>query len=455
VLGVAMTPVPDGRHRAAAVAAIVSTAVGVVLLAIGVGAEIGRLLASAALLILAVIGAWYAVTRVGWRRIVGWISCATAIVALVIVAVLGERANATIAVAGVALLAAAGALGRWALGRDVRTLKAEPTEGTPVPAAVRPILFINPRSGDGKAERLGLARECRERKIEAVVLAPGDDVESLARDAVERGADVIGMAGGDGSQGIVASVAASCGVPMVVVPSGTRNHLALDLGLEGDDVVGALDAFGEAVERSIDLADVNGRAFVNNVSLGVYASIVRSPEYRAAKVETTLSTLPTVLGPGSAPFDLSFAGPDGRVRHGARLVQVSNNPYGGPSLGLGSRPRLDTHRLGVISLEIDDDRGAMRFLSALAERHPERFHGFAEWTPTTFEVTSESRVDVGLDGEPMTIEPPLRFSIRPEPLHVRIPIHAIGASPAGRRLDARSAARGLWRVARGKPPMGS
>lgn len=450
-MGVVMTPVPDGRHRAAAVAAIVSTAAGVALLAIGVGAEVGRLLASAALLALAVFVAWYAVTRVGWRRTAASIVCVATTVALVIVVVLGERGNATVAVAGIALLAAGAALGRWALGRNVRTLKAEPTAGTPVPAAVRPVLLINPRSGGGKAERLGLVRECGDRKIESVVVSAGDDIEALARDAIQRGADVIGMAGGDGSQAIVASVAASCGVPMVVVPAGTRNHLALDLGLDRDDVMGALDGFVEAVERPIDLADVNGRAFVNNVSLGVYASIVRSPEYRAAKVETTLSTLPTVLGRGSSPFDLTFIGADGARRHGARLIQVSNNPYGGASLGLGSRPRLDTHRLGVIALEIDDDRDAMRFLSAIAERHPERFGGFAEWAPATFEVTSASAVDAGLDGEPLTIEPPLRFSIRPEPLRVRLPLHAIGESPAGRRLDARSAAKGLWRVALGRP----
>src|SRR4030095_2672473 len=98
---------------------------------------------------------------------------------------------------------------------------------------------------------------------------------------------------------------------MVVVPAGTRNHLALDLGLDREDVVGALDAYGDAVERRLDLADVNGRVVVNTVSLGVYAALVRSPEYRDAKVDTTLATLPKVLGPGTKPFDLRFSEPDG------------------------------------------------------------------------------------------------------------------------------------------------
>ena len=158
---------------------------------------------------------------------------------------------------------------------------------------------MNLKSGGGKAERFHLEDECRARGIEPIVLTWGDDLLQLARDAIDRGFDVIGMAGGDGSQALVASVAAERGVPMVVIPAGTRNHFALDLGLDRDDVVGALDAYGEALEHAIDLGDVNGRVFVNNVSLGLYATIVRSPEYRDAKRETTLAALPQMLGPGS------------------------------------------------------------------------------------------------------------------------------------------------------------
>ena len=446
-----MRSVPGVRRRVAAAFTFVLTAVAVVLMAFGIGAEVGRLLAASVLLVLATIAAWYTVTRAGWRRAVGSAVFVATLAVLAIITLLGERTNATVTVAGIALFVAAQALGRWALGRDLRTLRSEPPAGTPVAAATRPVLLINPRSGGGKAGRFGLVRACRERGIEPVVMSSNDDLALLARDAIERGADVVGMAGGDGSQAVVASIAASCDVAMVVIPAGTRNHLALDLGLDVDDLIGALDAFGEAVERHIDLGDVNGQAFVNNVSLGVYASIVRSPEYRDAKVETTLATLPMVLGPGSAPFDLSFSGPDGRTHPSARLVQVSNNPYASTPFAAASRPRLDTHRLGVIALEIDDDGSAIRFLSALAQGHPERFDGFAVWTPTTFEVSSAGAVDVGLDGEPLRMNAPLCFSIRPEPLRVRLPMHAIGESPAGRRPGARSAAVGLWRVALGRP----
>ncbi|MCU1617526.1 MAG: diacylglycerol kinase catalytic region [Frankiales bacterium] len=199
----------------------------------------------------------------------------------------------------------------------------------PVRPAGESVLLINPRSGGGKAERLDLEAVCRARGIEPVVLARGDDLAALAEAAVARGADAVGMAGGDGSLGVVAEVLARHGVAMVVVPAGTRNHLAMDLGLDRGDVVGALAAFGSAQEQDIDLAEVNGRVFVNNVSLGLYAEIVRSPEYRDAKLETTLAALPRLLGPRSRPFDLWYTDPDGKRHSAAQVVQVSNGAYGG------------------------------------------------------------------------------------------------------------------------------
>src|SRR4029077_7077115 len=233
------------------------------------------------------------------------------------------------------------ALARYALGVTVGALGHAGTPGPPVAAATRVLLFINLRSGGGKAERFHLVDECTRRGIRPVVLEAGMDWLQIVRDVASDGADVVGMAGGDGSQAMVSTVAVELGLPMVVVPAGTRNHLALDLGLDRDDVVGALDAYGQGVERSMDLADLNGHVFVNNVSLGLYAAIVRSPEYRDAKADTTLATLPMVLGPGTKRFDLRFEAPDGH-HDGAHVIQVSNNPYGDTLATIGSRPRLDT-----------------------------------------------------------------------------------------------------------------
>ena len=207
----------------------------------------------------------------------------------------------------------------------------------------------------------------RERGIEPIVLRQGDDLLQLAEDAVARGADVIGMAGGDGSQALVGAVASAHGIPHVVVPAGTRNHFALDLGLDRDDVVGALDAYVDGVERSIDLAEVNGRVFVNNASLGLYAKIVQSPEYRDAKVQTTAEMLPELLGPDAEPLDLRFTGPDGDEVPTAAVIQVSNDPYElRHSQGRGTRARMDHGVLGVVAVNLSSASDVQRFLSLQA-----------------------------------------------------------------------------------------
>jgi diacylglycerol kinase family enzyme len=436
------------RQRVAAFAAIVVAAVVVVATVASASTDL-RLLAVLILLVpVALATTWYAITRTGARRQLAIVVLAATVFGSVATAFAEGARSAGIAAARLVLLAAAVLLARYALGRDVRSLKRAASPGTVVAPASHGVLIVNLRSGGGKAERHHLVENCHQRGIEVVELRPGDDLEQLARAAIHAGADVIGMAGGDGSQAVVAGVAAERGAAMVVVPVGTRNHLALDLGLDRRDVLGALDAFGEARERCIDIGDVNGRAFVNNVSLGLYANIVRSPEYRDAKIDTALSALPTLLGPASRPFDLNFRGPHGELHTGAHLIQVSNNPY---RRGSTARPRLDSGRLGLLTLEIDDDKAVGALVAATTTGKPERFPGFASWTAETFEVTSRSPVDAGLDGEAVVLDPPLRFSIRPTPLHVRLPKQAIGYSRAARALRPSSALRGVWRTALGRP----
>jgi diacylglycerol kinase family enzyme len=443
---------PSVARRLAAIGTIVLGALVVVATFVAVVGDIPRLVAQLVFLAAAALAAWYALTRVGGRRAIAVLSVLAALTGFVIVGVAREGGGPLSLVVRLVPLLLAVALARFALGHSVRALKESETPGVPVGPATHGVLIMNLKSGGGKAERFHLVDECRKRGIEPVVLQPGDDMLDLARRAVDGGADVIGMAGGDGSQALVASIAAERGVPMVVVPAGTRNHLALDLGLDRDDVVGALDAFGEARERPMDLAEVNGRIFVNNVSLGLYAAIVRSPEYRDAKVDTTLATLPKVLAPDTEPFDLRFVGPEGVPHQGAHLIQISNNPYGGRSLAsLGSRPRLDTGRLGIVALEIQGDKEAAAFMAALATGHPERFDGLGSWSTPTFEVSSGAPIDVGLDGETLEMTSPLVFSIRSKALRVRLPQQAIGYSPAALSMGWRSASRNIWRTALGRP----
>ena len=372
-----------------------------------------------------------------------------AIVAIAWLQTVGPEADLVSLVLRIIAVVVAIGLARYAIGTTTRDLQAGETPGTPVEKAKNGVLFMNLKSGGGKAERFHLVDECRARGIEPVVLEGGQDWVAIIRETAPKH-DVVGMAGGDGSQALVGSIAAELGLPMVVVPAGTRNHLALDLGLDRDDVVGALDAYGDAVERPMDLADVNGSVFVNNVSLGVYAAIVRSPEYRDAKVDTTLTALPKIFGPGATPFDLRFDSPTGHHDR-AHLIQVSNNPYGDTTGGFGSRPRLDTKQLGVVSLIIEGDRGMAQFLAALSTGRPDRFQGLEAWATPTFEVSSGAQIEIGLDGETQLMDSPLRFSIRPAPVRVRLPKSAIGYSPAARAIGWRAASRALWNVLLGRP----
>ena len=237
---------PDIARRLAAVVAIVLVALVVVATFVTVHGSVPRLIAQLVLLAAAALAAWYGLTRVGGRRAIAVLIAIAALTGLVLVGIAEEGGGPVSLVVRVIPLLLAVALSRVALGRNVRALKQGETPGIPVEAAAHGVLIMNLKSGGGKAERFHLVEECRKRGIEPVVLQLGEDLLELANGAVDRGADVIGMAGGDGSQALVASVAAARGVPMVVVPAGTRNHLALDLGLDRDDVVGALDAFGEA-----------------------------------------------------------------------------------------------------------------------------------------------------------------------------------------------------------------
>jgi diacylglycerol kinase family enzyme len=279
----------------------------------------------------------------------------------------------------------------------------------------RPVLFVNPRSGDGVAGRLGLAARARDLGIAVVVLAQGDALEMRVRAAVEGGADALGVAGGDGSLAVVAAAAAEHDLPFVCVPAGTRNHFALDVGVDRDDVAGALAAFTAGAERQIDLAEINGRVFVNNVSLGIYGEAVRRAVYRDAKVRTLLTTADQVLAPhGQAPA-MRVVDDTGRVHDHLAVLLVSNNPYSLDRPPAGTRPRLDSGRLGVIAL--DTPPGGP---------HPP---GRA-WSAPSLNVMAPAAVHAGVDGEALDISAPLRFTIRPRALRVRIPRLHPGASPS-------------------------
>jgi diacylglycerol kinase family enzyme len=442
-------------ERLSAAGALVALAAAAALSLIGVVIHLVAILIVTFGLLICVTSGWYVVSRRGLRRAAA-LSVTAAALGGMIAGLFYAGIHLPLLTLIAALALASVGAARHALRRTERALRTRSAAGARARRPDHGVLIMNPRSGAGKAERFQLAAECRKRGIEPVLLRPGDDLVQLAEDAVARGADMIGMAGGDGSQALVASVAARAGLPYVCVPAGTRNHFALDLGLNRDDVVGALDAYTDGVERQVDLATVNGRTFVNNASLGLYAHVVQSPEYRDAKLRTAAAMLPDLLGPDAVPLDLGFTGPDGTERHTAHLILVSNNPYQLVPFGagVGTRERLDRGVLGLVTVAIADAAEARRFLALHAAGLGRRFGGWMEWTAPRFEVGSSATVEIGVDGEALTMCPPVVFASQPGALAVRLPRHAIRLSPAARamRVFSVSAVTGLARVAAGVSP---
>jgi diacylglycerol kinase family enzyme len=398
-----------------------------------------------------IIGLWYLVARRGPARVAGG-SIAVAGAVSVLITVLRAPYHGVLLVAAFALVAVSAAAASYALAKT-RGPAAASTIGVPVSPPRSPVLIMNPKSGGGKVERFRLVEECRQRGIEPIVLRLGDDLRQLAEDAINSGGDAIGMAGGDGSQALVAAVAAEKGIPYVCIPAGTRNHFALDLGLDRDDVVGALDAFTDALERRVDLAFVNDRVFVNNASMGLYAKIVQSPEYRDAKIESAAEMLPAMLGPDAEPFDLRFADADGVVYPTAHLILVSNNPYQLDHLGgRGTREHLDGGVLGIAAARIADAGEAVAFVGLEAAGRIRGFPGWHEWEAPRFRVDSSGPIEIGIDGEALRLDPPLVFETHPNALRVLLPKSA-GLAPAALRLPApRALIPELVRVLAGHPP---
>lgn len=413
-----------GRRLAAAAALVLGGATVVAALALAIAGS-ARALAVLACLVLAVAAALYGILRRGLVRTLGLGLGAAALAGAVVIVVLGGQLLES-------TLIAAGALAAIAAAGEAFTIH---TTLPRAPAPANPVLFYNPKSGGDKATRFHLADEARQRGIEPVELRLGDDLEALVRDAVARGADGLAMAGGDGSQAIVAAIAAELDLPYACVPAGTRNHLALDLGVNRDDVVGGLDAFVDGGERIVDLAEVNGRVFVNNVSLGLYAEAVQRPEYRDAKLRTILETVPDVLGPDASQGELRWHARDGREQRTRAAILVSNNRYRlGKAIASGTRPRMDEGLLGITILE-----------GPANPRAP-----WSEWAQSEFTVDADGAVPAGIDGEAATLDPPLQFRIRRRVLRARIARQHPGASPsAGVPNGAWDAVRSLARIAAG------
>jgi diacylglycerol kinase family enzyme len=390
--------------------------------------------ASVAMVVVGAIGACLLVAGAYWflahRGVVRWLASGVVIaVPLAVLAVFALHHLLWVGVVSVALVALAIAAARLAL------TPVTPDPGMPVREVAPPrraFLIMNPRSGGGKVARFGLKEKAEALGAEVALLqGPGVvDVAALARRAVAAGADLLGVAGGDGTQALVAGIAAEHDLPFLVISAGTRNHFAMDLGLDRDNPAACLDALtSDGVEQRIDLGIVGGRTFVNNASFGAYAEVVESPAYRDDKRGTTLQMLPDILN-GHRGAKLSATAGDATVT-GPQALLVSNNPYeGGDIAGLSRRSRLDTGTLGIVAVTVNSALQAATLLRGA--------RGQGLTTLTTDEIVVDAEVPeipVGIDGETVMMATPVRCTIRPKALRVRVPRDRPGVPPPKAALD--------------------
>ena len=407
--------------------ALLAAIAAIVVLLVGGAKSIGVLISGIVGIALALAGGWWFLSSRGLAR---WIGAAVAVAAPVFVIVLYISRQLLWAVlVAIVLIAISVAAARAAIKR-ARIPARMPERATPPPH--HPFVIMNPRSGGGKVGKFALDTKAAALGAQvSLIEGPGEvDVAALARHGVADGADLLGVAGGDGTQALVAGIAAEHGLPFLVISAGTRNHFAMDLGLDRERPDAGLDALTDGVELCLDLGLIGGRTFVNNASFGAYAEIVQSPAYRDDKRGTTLQMLPELLSGQRGPR-LVVQIDDGVTIEAPKALLVSNNPYGSADLaGLDRRARLDTGTLGVIAITVDNTAQAMELLRG------RRASGVRRLLAREVVIDADAaEIPVGIDGEAVMMPTPVRCAIQPLALRVRVPRERPGEPAPTPQID--------------------
>jgi diacylglycerol kinase family enzyme len=406
--------------RAAAIVALLAFATLAVNLAELMVTNLWDLLATVAILSILLLATWRVLMA---RQLKRWVNATIALLALMLLLnrLLFTDRDLTFDLLSVLLFGAIGAIAAGSAlkpNRDLPSVMAIPLR----PPKQRSMLLVNPRSGEGKAQAFGIVETARRWGIAVHVLQPGEDVQELAQAAIGDGAEAIGMAGGDGSLGLVAQVAMRHDIPFVCIPAGTRNNFARDLGLDYDDPRSALLAFS-GKERRVDVGSIGERVFLNNASFGIYPEIVREPGYRRARLLTAHTVITRVLNGEREPFDLRFSDPDGHAFHSAFMLLVANNPY--DTLGLdtvGWRSKLTRGVLQVSMVRALDVEAVERLAGGMLLGHPGARDGWLQWHCQTLSLDAASgRLEVGVDGEHLQFPAPVELRSHPRALRVLVP----------------------------------
>ena len=413
-----MTPVPSpegtrSQRWLARLSFLLAGAAIVILLLFAGLRSLAMLAVGGAAAVVSVAAAFFFLSRRGiWR----WLSLAVFVLApIAVIVVFAFRGVLWVAIASAAAWLLASMTARVALTGKPTDWRMP--EHPAQPPARHPYLIMNPKSGGGKVEKFDLKRKAEDLGADVFLIGGPEpvDVAQVAREAVAKGADLLGVAGGDGTQALVAGVAAEHGLPFMVISAGTRNHFALDLGLDREDPSACLGALSDGVELRVDLGMINGQVFVNNASFGAYAEVVETPAYRDDKLNTTLNLLPDLLQ-GHRGARLSARADDAEIRSPQALL-VANNPYGtGDIAGLSRRARLDRGVLGVVGVKVRSARQAVDLLRG------RRAAGLRVLTAKKIEISADAaQIPVGIDGEAVSMPTPVTCTISPSALRVWVP----------------------------------
>jgi diacylglycerol kinase family enzyme len=260
---------------------------------------------------------------------------------------------------------------------------------------------------------------------ELVLAKDGEEMIDTARRALRHGAKLVVAGGGDGTINAVASVMVGSGVHFGVLPLGTLNHFAKDLGIPLD-LDEAVRNLAEGVPRQVDVGEVNGRIFLNNSSLGLYPDIVRDREKQQSRLgrgKWLAALWATIAALRRYPF-LSMRLTVGGETLARRtpFVFIGNNRYTMQGLAIGERDRLDDGLLSLYVAQHPTRLGLLRFAfdALLGKLGSER--NFDVLEATGFEIdTHHARLHVATDGEVTVMNPPLRYRVRPGALTVLAP----------------------------------
>jgi diacylglycerol kinase family enzyme len=427
---------PAAGHWLARYAILAALASACVLL-VGGRHSVALVVSAAAAVVAVLVGGWLFLAH---RGVVRWCGAVLALGAPVaVLALYIAHSLLWIAILVAALLVSSVVAAREAVRRLQPTAR---TALATVSPPSHPVVIMNPRSGGGKVARFALDQKAKALGAE-VILLDGEhhvDVADLARRGISDGADLLGVAGGDGTQALVAGICASHDVSFLVISAGTRNHFAMDLGLDREHPDACLTALEDGVELCVDLGDINGRPFVNNASFGAYAAVVQSPAYRNDKRGTTLRMLPDALSGHRGPR-LSVRIDDATTIEAPQALLISNNPYElSDFVGLGRRPRLDGGVLGVIAVTVNSAAQAAALVRGGG-------HGVRQMVAREVVVDADAdEIAVGIDGEALMIPVPVRCTIRPRVLRVVVPRERPDEYRSAGRVEVRT----VFRAAAGR-----